>query len=121
MTDAEINRALTEKVLGWEWAEQSGYGDNWGWWLTKAGDWDSRKGPYPPDHPGVDVLTWDGFGLLLKALVERDNPPEMHWDGVQWVVILEQHEADAMCRGQDPDLRRALRDAACKAYGIEVE
>ena len=107
-TDAEIGKFLTERVLGWELEFDLGI-------------------PFPPGavwptRPTPDFLTWDGFGLLLTALADQDNIPDMNhgWEG-DWLAVLEsrQHEDARGCLGRDPDLRRALMLAAAKAYGME--
>lgn len=110
MTDAEINRALTEKVLGWK-----------GEFNRPDGVWWQRDIPTPTP----DFLTWDGFGLLVEALVDRGRKPQIGSD----------YDVAGSCKSGayvndasgfpllvvESDLRRALRDAACRAFGIEVE
>jgi len=90
-TDNEIARFLTERVLGWRLAPEPGD--------------DGYYGEIP------DFLSWDGFGLLLEALVHDWTLSYHQFDDDVAVVVV--GAASAI----ENSLPRALMMAAFKAYG----
>ena len=108
-TDAEIGKFLTERVLGWE--------------LEFDLDIPFPPGAVWPTRPTPDFLTWDGFGLLLTALVKAGREPQI---GSDYDVVGPCKQGAYVNDDEgwpvlviDPDPCRALMLAAAKAYGME--
>ena len=99
MNDAEINRAIVQKVLGWELELVRPDG---AWWKLDI------------PTPTPDFLTWDGFGLLLEAIQRQGQDVYLGFDSEDWCAEVNWHRY--VQRHQD--VRVALRDSVCLAYGI---
>lgn len=114
-TDAEITAFLTDRVLGWVLTPQA----------EQAADpnltWRDKEG-WPKLTP--DLKSWDGFGLLLTAVVTAGWRPEISYETdslKSWTVYLHADNDPDMYtfEGIDPDLCSALRLAVARAYGME--
>ena len=103
-----LTRFLIERVLGWPWTTGEGPLGGW-WWRT---DWGERIF-HPPDF-----TTWEGFGMLLTALAER-QPSLVVYESRSEASVLDVHGEYHLAISLDP--RRALVLAALKAYGFEEE
>ena len=113
MTDAQVAEFLCREVLGWKWVDTviPRTDPGWGWWLDPRTD---------QRHAPPDFLSWDGFGLLWKALMRDKRSPAIageSWDdfGLDGGVTAIAGTASA----KDPDPCRALMLAAARAYGME--
>ena len=102
MTDAEITMFLCDELALPEY------------------EWDGIDG----GRKYIDFLSWDGFGLLLMALVTAGWRPEISYETdsqKSWTVYLHADNDPDMYTFEsiDPDLKRALMLAAARAYGME--
>ena len=103
-SDAELNRLVAERVMGYKLINGGGAGPLW---ETPEGRW------LAPRNYCTDPEAW---GALFVWLAERGYAPSLEYDGLgTYAVAVGKSFATTVSPG------RALVLATLAAYGVEVE